>query len=61
MSLLVGVLTYIYACFLQDIKSVGGDWEESEEIWGLLVFCWSFSHEDVGFGCLEVVKRNHWS
>lgn len=27
---------------------------------GLLPCCWIFSHQGVGFGCLEVVMRNQW-
>lgn len=28
---------------------------------GLLPLHWSFSHQDMGVGCLEVVMRNQWN
>ena len=28
---------------------------------GLLLWGWSFSHQDMGFGYLEVGMRNHWN
>lgn len=28
---------------------------------GLLPLYWSFSHQGMGFGCLEVVMRNQWN